>query len=105
MIKLQSAAQTVAAVIKTRDENTVSFLNNDVRSAIESATDKGFGGCNVVSARTIDVTKTLTALTQLGYTVATLPSTVKDTDEGFGTIFVISWSDEAGVELKRVIEA
>ena len=104
MITLQSAAQTVAAVIKTRDENTTSFLNNDVRHAIDSATNKGLGGCNVVSARTIDVAKTVTALAQLGYSVATLPTTVKDTAEGMGPIFVISWADESGVELKRVNE-
>lgn len=105
MITLQSAAHTVAAVAKTRDENTMSFLNNDVRHAIDSATNKGLGGCNVISARTIDVTKAITALAQLGYTVATLPTTVKDTVEGMGTIFVISWADETGVELKRVNES
>lgn len=105
MITLQSAAQTVAAGQKTRDENSVSFLNNDVRHAIDSATNKGLGGCNVVSARTIDVIKTLTALSQLGYTVATLPSTVRGSAEGLGAIFVISWADESGVELKRVNES
>ena len=108
MITLQSAAQTAAAVIKTRetrDENTMSFLNNDVRHAIDSATNKGLSGCSVVSARTIDVTKAITALVRLGYIVATLPTTSKDTAEGMGTSFVISWYDESGVELKRVNES